>query len=144
MKTHGTYEHVWSEDPALDRTAPGFDFDAWTETGDESKLCIRPGEQPARFTLRHLEGRTLVRLRETVRESGVVGFEALFDGAAFGLIGITEGTSIKVPAYRSVTDRRVAVTADDVMSALYAVAEGSLVYELGARVWKEMAPDPKP
>jgi hypothetical protein len=52
----GEYTHVYSGDPALDRSVEGWreKYDQAIERSDLALLPVVPGQKPARFRLRHL------------------------------------------------------------------------------------------
>ena len=171
-KLSGEYDHVWSDDPALVTTVtrqkcdkdgkpltandgspimetvanPAFDFQGWIDRGDDALLCIREGEKPHRFTLRHLTGRARIRLEDLIDQSGGEATrEVMYEACSLALVRWALGTSNGVPdACRRVVERKVERVAEDVMESLYAVHGGSLVWELGLRAIQGMAPDPKP
>jgi len=139
------YQHIYSNDPAVDQKHPDFDPEKWAETGDGKWLPLRPGAEPVRFELRHLRGRAKAYLTDR-QASGVGGASTLTDAVSLALVkiynGIREdGSEFDVKTVM-VKDARLSMADDDTIDTLYSVDNGSLIAELGLRIFKETFGNP--
>jgi hypothetical protein len=78
--------HVYSEDPALDTDAPGFDYDKFMKTGDLSLIPTKPGEKVTVFELRALNQEEFGRLVDLPTGSWTQARETL----ALALTGVRD------------------------------------------------------
>lgn len=61
-RSHDEFEHVYTEDPAIDTESPDLDTKKYFETFDRKYLPIRAGATPTRFKVRPLSRRRFMAI----------------------------------------------------------------------------------
>jgi hypothetical protein len=125
------FQHIWSQDPALDRGHAAFDFEQYMDTGDVQHLPLLPGASPAVFTCKALSRTQMQR----VRDKGMTGnlSEGLTEAVAFGVKGWTDfaGASGTHPAPKFKQTPHGEVLATESLDEIYDL---NLIAELGSRI----------
>lgn len=138
------YTHIYSKDPAIDQTLPDYDPEKWGETGEAKYLPVKPGDEPVRFTLRHLRGRAKAVLTDRLAAEGHA--QTFVEAVALALVRIEngqldDGTPFQVGFTEDKRDR-VRRCDDRTLDLLYSVDNAELIIELGNRVIRETFGNP--
>jgi hypothetical protein len=81
-RSNATFEHIYSEDPALDGESPAFDAKKYMDTFDRQYLPVREGSTPTIFRIRRLSRKRF----ESV--SALNGHNRAASVVAYGVQGI--------------------------------------------------------
>lgn len=141
------YDHVYSADPALDRTKPDWreKYERALELSKAEELPLLPGATPVVFRLKHLTPTE----KATVKDAGGTARGVLF-AARIALVGVSGAADENGNAYqvkRTAQIGGVAAVAEDQVEALSAATAAwqreddlDLFEELGLRVLRSFNP----
>ena len=136
------YDHVYSADPALDRSDKGWraKYDRALETSNLKELPLLPGAEPVIWKLRHLT----TRERSLISDAGGNN-QALLLCARLALVGAEGIVDEKGEPFviERLPDRRlggVQAVPDPQVDALYQIGDGELLAELGLRAYRSLNP----
>ncbi len=136
------YTHVYSGDPAIDKSHPDHNPELYAKTGEEKYLPTNGKGQPDRWRLRHLTGSDRRYMQRFADDLSCMVRVA----AALGVIGVEGATGEDGQPFeiRRVADAKfkVMLVEDDTLDVLDSVDNGSLLNELGGRVIRETFGDP--
>ena len=150
------YVVYFSEDPAIDKESEGFSkiWDEYVRTGDIKKVPIKAGQEPTRWKLRHLRGKSKRMLQDLIRKTAVddmISPTAVFLACQVALIDVDnlfddKGKEIGLMKNFD-KDLRLQVISDECMNTLEEIRDdegnmGALVNELGLRAIMGLSPDP--
>lgn len=150
------YVVYFSDDPAIDKSVDGFN-EIWQEyvrTGDTSKLTMKPGQEPTRWKLRHLRGKTKRMIQDMIRKTMVddmISPTAVFLACQVALLdveNIVDGSGREFSLATTFDkELKIDVVSDEAMIQLDSIRdsegnEGALVNELGLRAILSLTPDP--
>lgn len=76
------FDHVWSEDKALDRDSPDFNPDKYFQTFKPEHMPIREGRTPTKFKIRPLSRKRFIAI------SGMAPADRANAAVSYGVIGI--------------------------------------------------------
>ena len=138
------YIHIYSKDPAIDQTAPGYDPVKWTETGDAKYLPVKSGCVPVQFRLRHLDARSRASITDLLAHDEPT--QAVVEAISLAVVEILhaelpDGTPVQAEFTQANRDRRRRLT-DETLAILYSANNGDLVAELGNRIIGETYGNP--
>lgn len=106
-RVHRTVDHVWTEDPALDKEAEGFaaKWRKFLETGNVDELPLKNGQRPTVFRLASLKREAVLQLSDIVhadvkslvragndRVIGLAFFRSFEAAVSRGLVGVQNFT----------------------------------------------------
>jgi len=146
-----SYDVFYSEDPAIDTDAEGYN-DIWQDylsTNDCSKIPMKAGRQPTRWRLRHIRGKAKRMLQDTIRKTAVDGMispTAAYLACQMGLLEVEnlvdkDGREFSLETQFD-RDLTMKVVREEVMQVLDNIDEGQLVNQLGIRVIMSMSLSP--
>jgi hypothetical protein len=145
------YDCYYSEDPAINKDAEGFQeiWDEYLKTGDSSKIPLKNGQEPTRWTLRHIRGKAKRMLQDIIRKTMVddnISPTAAYLACQVGLVDVANlpDASGKEFELDKTFDKELkfGVASEDSMIALDTIDEGQLVNQLGVRVIISMSVSP--
>jgi len=114
--------HVYSQDPAIDKDHPDFDWDRFKETGEMKYLPIKEGQTPTVFQIRRLTRRQFLKV---IKSDDAEQFS---EAVAYGLRGIKDwGAPVDLKFQGDGQER----LHPDTLDRIFAV---ELFVELGARI----------
>jgi hypothetical protein len=131
-----SWNHVWSQDPALDRDADGFDekWQSFLKTGDVRGLPVREGEKLAVLEIEPLNRKDYMRVL------GMSGIEQFNEAVACGLRSVTnweiDGVPLVLERKEDGNTKRLSVPSLDKIFDPY------LFTELGLRILDVSRLDP--
>jgi len=128
------YDHVYSQDPAIDTESEDYDHAKWLESGFEKFLPLKPGQTPTVFRLRHLTAKEHSDLMDMAQDHGV----------ASAAVSAFKRCLVKTSDFEF--DRGRDGVPDDVVDAYYFAPNlppGSVVLEVGLRIINEANPQKK-
>jgi len=129
------YDHVYSDDPAIDTESEALDHEKWKESGDPQFLPFKPDQKPTVFRMRHLTARQHAHLMNVAEDSGmaVATFEA-FRYCVLKVSGIE---------FELAQEDGHEVVPDSVVDSIYDCPDfrrGAIVREVGVRAITEAMP----
>lgn len=131
----GTRNHVWSEDPAIDRDSPAFDWVEFLRTGDLAHVPTVEGGKLTVFKIRPLSRKQFTRV------FNLNGLEQLVEAVAYGLREvkdfILDGQAVELKHIKVDGEERVS------NDSLDRVFEPLLFTELGTRIVELSRLDPR-
>lgn len=136
----GEYEHVYHGDPAVDTGRPGWrsEFDAALESSDLSRLPLKPGEQPVRFTLRHLSRKEVRACKDVLVRSGLyAGTRLACELALVGADSLLKDNGEAATIERTIQADGFQHADPEVVDLLDEIDDGALVTDIGNRVLSE-------
>jgi len=145
------YIAIYSDDPAIDREAPSHSetWDEYVKTGDFSKVVLKPGEEPAKWKLRHIRGKAKRMLQDFIRKTFVD--DMISPTAAYvacqiavleveGLVDVN-GKIVEV-AKTFDKDLGLHIATEESMQVLDLIDDGSAVNQIGVRAILQLSANP--
>ncbi|HYE58141.1 MAG TPA: hypothetical protein VD948_06530 [Rhodothermales bacterium] len=118
---------LYSEDPALDKDHPDFNWDLWLKTGDLKHAPTKQGMEPNRYWVRKLRMHRFEQVLDTP------GARQVREAVAWGLTAVEGHTFNGEPVvlkFKKISDAEQRLT-DESLEQLYSP---ELFGELGARI----------
>ena len=133
------FDFIYADDPALDKENPLFDYDAWQDTGELSRLPCKEGQSPTVFRCHKLSASITMDIEFALRRAQSMNEDAATNyGLSLAALSAVKHGLKSVENWDIELEFESGALTDASLDRLYDVAPG-LVGHMGLTIYRESA-----